>query len=90
MPLLDGSRRSWRKDFLIEHAGARVPPYCGVHTSRWVYVKYGTGEEELYDLRTDPYELQNEANRPTFAPLLALMRSRLASLCDPPPPGVTP
>jgi N-acetylglucosamine-6-sulfatase len=31
-----------------------------LRTSDYLYVEYKTGEHELYDLRKDPYELQNE------------------------------
>jgi arylsulfatase A-like enzyme len=45
------------------------PPlnYQGVRTDRYLYAQYGTGEKELYDLRTDPFELQNQAGNPVFA-----------------------
>ena len=35
------------------------PPYRGVVGARWRYVRYSTGEQELYDMATDPYELRN-------------------------------
>ncbi len=31
-----------------------------VRTENYLYVEYKTGEHELYDLRKDPYELDNE------------------------------
>ena len=48
-----------------------IPDYHGIRTQRYMYVEYATGERELYDLRRDPYELQNIVN--TAAP--ALVRS---------------
>lgn len=52
---------SWRKSFLFEHFNKprSIPSYCGFRDARWKYVQYGTGEEEIYDLRADPYELSN-------------------------------
>jgi len=37
------------------------PNYVGLRTADYTYVEYATGEIELYDLRADPYELQNIA-----------------------------
>jgi len=63
------------------------PSFCAWRTRRWLYVRYATGEEELYNYPTDPYELHNLAHRPAYrtrvARFLALDRSR----CFPTPPG---
>jgi hypothetical protein len=64
-----------------------VPTYCGVHSERYVYVDYVTGDEELYDLATDPYEMQNVVGSAAYAEVLIAMRERLKELCDPRPPG---
>jgi N-acetylglucosamine-6-sulfatase len=87
---------AWRTDFLIEHLSdglqvddspINVPTYCAVRSEGFVYVVYETGEEELYDLTLDPFELQNVATDPGYASVLQTMRDRNAVLCDPPPPG---
>ncbi|MFL5736570.1 MAG: sulfatase-like hydrolase/transferase [Actinomycetota bacterium] len=93
MPLLDGSASSWRSDFLVEHMDPRVvqvPAYCAVRNSDEIYIKYQDGFEELYDLRTDPYELTNVANDPLYELDKAALYQRLLELCQPPPPGYTP
>lgn len=41
------------------HAG--IPDFTGIRTGDELYVEYGTGERELYDLVRDPLELQNLA-----------------------------
>lgn len=90
LPLLRGEPvPDWREDFLVEHlAGTNpVPTYCAVRSTEWAYVRYTTGEEELYDLTADPSELENLATDPGAAGTLARMRARLETLCDPPPPG---
>jgi N-acetylglucosamine-6-sulfatase len=47
-------------------------PYMGVRTQRYTYVVYTeTSEDELYDRRTDPYELQNVAQNPAYAGIKA-------------------
>ena len=93
LPLLAGNASGWRTDFLIEHANATkvvVPPYCAVRNTNWIYVEYSTGEQELYDLVNDPYELQNLAGDPAYSSTQASMHARMLQLCKPPPPGFTP
>lgn len=94
LPLLRSTTAPWRARFLVEHldgpGGPPVPTYCAVRSRSYSYVKYETGEEELYDMRADPYQLRNRAGDPAFAPKLRTMRERLKALCDPPPPGFTP
>ncbi len=92
LPLLSGTATSWRTDFLLEHWEPNngrtlgyVPPYCGVHTEDAVYVEYQDGEQELYDLTNDPYELQNQANNPAYSGEVAQMHARMVQLCNPPP-----
>jgi arylsulfatase A-like enzyme len=64
--LLANDPTSWRKDFLLEfERTVLVPaPYFGVRTRRWKYVftpaRFRVLQfEELYDLKTDPFELDN-------------------------------
>ncbi len=38
------------------------PPYLGLRTEQYLYVEYASGERELYDMRADPYQLQNLAS----------------------------
>ena len=88
LAVLDGDP-VWRSDFLVEHLeGANpVPTYCAVRSERWMYVRYTTGEEELYDLHADPYELRNLATDPGDRTVLERGRARLRELCSPVPPG---
>jgi arylsulfatase A-like enzyme len=91
--LFDEARRPpWRNDFLLEHmekSAGGVPTYCGVHTGDRVFVRYVTGEEELYDLARDPAQLENLAGDERYAPIRREMLRRLRELCDPAPPGLT-
>ncbi len=72
-----------RTDFPIESYASRwpasgeLPPFCGVRTTDWLYVRYVTGEQELYDERNDPFELHNLANDPSSASALADMIARM-------------
>jgi N-acetylglucosamine-6-sulfatase len=56
---------SWRTAFLEEswrEGGTTVPAptHKGVHTQEHMFIEYDTGEHELYDLSTDPYQLQSK------------------------------
>jgi arylsulfatase A-like enzyme len=43
-------------------------PYKGVRTDRYTYVVYTeTGDEELYDRRTDPAQMKSVADDPAYA-----------------------
>jgi arylsulfatase A-like enzyme len=53
-------------------AGGNPPSYTAVRTAEELYVEYKDGEREFYDLRTDPYELNNT--------IAALPPARLAQL----------
>jgi arylsulfatase A-like enzyme len=58
-----------------------TPPlnYQGVRTDRYVYAVYGTGEQELYDLRSDPFQLQNQSGNPVYAPAQSALQGLLSS-----------
>jgi arylsulfatase A-like enzyme len=51
-----------------------IPEYFGVRTAHILYVEYVTGERELYDVATDPYELHNLAGQASKATLDAWHR----------------
>ena len=53
---------NWRKDFLVEVyrvPGAPAPLNKVLRTRHEVYVEHADGFRELYDLRTDPHQLDN-------------------------------
>ena len=60
------------------------PPlnYLGVRTDRYLYADYGTGERELYDLRNDPFELQNSIANPAYSRVTASLQRLLGGLAD--------
>jgi N-acetylglucosamine-6-sulfatase len=93
LPLLRGGPVSpaWRTWFLLEHwdhsPPALAPTYCGIRSTRYLYVRYGTGEQELYDQSKDPYDLHNVAGSPAYAGALAQNTAWLMQACRPPPPG---
>ena len=40
-----------------------IPPFRGIRLQTLSYVEYVTGEKELYDVKADPYELNNLAKK---------------------------
>ena len=66
-----------------------VPSYFGVVTRRYKFVRYRTGERELYDLANDPFELENHAGDPAWGSTLSRMAGYLARLTSPPPVDTT-
>jgi arylsulfatase A-like enzyme len=82
-----------RKGFPLEGKDWRhtprlvVPAFCGYRTPRFVYARYATGDEELYDYRRDPYELENAARR--LPRIRAYLDGRARATCSPLPPGFT-
>ncbi len=96
LPLLanQGLKTPWRTQFLLEHYDGNppslAPTFCGIRSIRYMYVRYSGGYQELYDLKTDPYELTNVATDPAEAAVVAHMRALLARECQPPPPGYDP
>ena len=58
-PVTNGRKRLW----------------SGIRVGSWTYMRYRKGGEELFDTRSDPYQLRNLAPRPAYADQLAEMRS---------------
>ena len=87
VPLLHGESPPWPSLALVEHHGPATDPadpdhqslasgnppsYDAIRSADWIYVHYVDGEREYYDLRTDPFEMDNLAG--------SLSRARLAQL----------
>jgi N-acetylglucosamine-6-sulfatase len=52
----------------------------GIRRGPWSYNIYSDGEDELYDLDSDPYQLTNVADKPGLASLKASLAADLARL----------
>ena len=52
----------WEYPAIITHGRGNH----AVRTENWRYIRYETGEEELYDHRLDPNEWKNLANNPGY------------------------
>lgn len=67
--------------------GFKRPAYCGYRSRNYLFVRYATGEEELYDYSRDPYELKNVAADPVYGAVRNSLLSQSRRACSPTPPG---
>ena len=59
---------------------AVVLNYTGFVAGKWKYIRYSYGDEELYDLETDPGENRNRIYGPRMAPVLDWAREVSSAL----------
>ncbi len=80
LPLIKGQAVNWQNGVLIHWSGGNQggeeigelasPEFWGVRTERYMYAEYpATKEKEMYDLETDPYELNNLLSTSNLASL---------------------
>ena len=72
---------NWRSAFVEEGATASErPAFSAVRTREHMYAEYDSGERELYNLTSDPYELTSLDANPAYDGLESSLASRLSSL----------
>ncbi len=91
-PLAKGQRGKWRTAFMCEYFSENAMPwligmsYKAIRTTRHKYIHWtqksldGVACDELYDLKTDPFEMTNLVGKRGSAPLVARLRKQLAAL----------
>jgi hypothetical protein len=72
-PLFEG-RDDFREQVPIQGWPSERPVWAGVLSGRWKYVVHGDGQEELYDLDEDPYELRSRHADPDLTAVKADLR----------------
>ncbi|MFN2383263.1 MAG: sulfatase [Gemmatimonadota bacterium] len=82
-----GGPAGWRDALLLEawpdegghdpDAPDRSPAWAAVRTDRHVYIETVGDRSELYDLTADPFQLENLAEDPDQASVVAALRARL-------------
>ena len=76
-----GKSPSRREELLIEHLWEfePIPPSEAIRTEKWKFMRYRNIEakEELYDLKSDPEELNNLANHPEHTDVVKEMQGKL-------------
>ena len=87
LPLAEGKQGSqWRKDWLYEYyeypGFENVRPCRGVRTERYKFIHFFTEpqEFELYDLKSDPDEMNNLYGKPGLEELTKQLEQRLQAL----------
>ena len=89
LPLFNKKNESkdWRNSFLMEYYSDAVWPravnlgYKGIRTERYKYIQYTDlqGMDEFYDLKEDPYELNNSINDVRYDNIINEMKKNLHS-----------
>jgi N-acetylglucosamine-6-sulfatase len=89
LPLLQGTPEGWRQSILVEFYTNEQPfphlldlDYRAIRTARYKYVHWikHPGDDELYDLQSDPLERRNRASDPGLASVKASLRTELGTL----------
>lgn len=76
VPLLSNPNSNW------EHVATThldSPGSFGISAKNWRYIKYANGGEELYNIKTDPYEWRNLATEDLHQSTLKQLRSRASA-----------
>jgi N-acetylglucosamine-6-sulfatase len=88
LPLLSNSVDGWRTaslaEFFPEKVNPRVPAWQAVRSDRWKYIHYPRleGMDELYDLSSDPGEIDNRVADPAAQGSLRELQRALKSLLE--------
>ena len=87
LTLFTRPHQPWRQSFLIQRRELETHEMTGparfdaIRTTDRLFVEYGDGDHELYDIRSDPYQLESRAGR--AEPLISeLLSARLAELLN--------
>ena len=89
LPVLSDPNTKGREDWYFHHdvrsakKGKPLPRSEGVRTESWKYIHYidtDPAEEELFDLKADPKEINNLVGKPVHAAMLHQLRDRCAEL----------
>ncbi|MDP8923924.1 MAG: sulfatase [Chloroflexota bacterium] len=82
LPLVHGRAGEWRGGIVLEQWASEVSDraFTALRTETMKYVAHETGEEEMYDLAADPYELENLAGSPAHADQKRGLAERLRAL----------
>jgi len=84
IPVIMNTAASWTGEVFIEVHTNPGRTFDGIRVPGWTYAEYVNGDKELYDLNTDPYQLQNKANHPAYQAIQSELAQRMRNLKLPP------
>ncbi len=93
LPLLNDPSVYWDEGVLLEKFPERRAEFqfTGVRVAGWTYVAFHNGEEEMYNMSADPYQLTNLAYMPEYGEMKHLLISKMSALIQREPrPTATP
>ncbi|MBT3668180.1 MAG: sulfatase, partial [Opitutae bacterium] len=73
VPLLENPNASWGHVSLTH---LQEPGSYGLSEENWRYIRYANGEEELYNIKKDPFEWDNLVSFPKYAEHLERLRKK--------------
>lgn len=76
VPLFRNPSSSWGRNGLTFYGEG----FTGVLSQRYRYIRYPDGTDELYDHKSDPYELKNISNEPSMAAVKKEMNRSVPSI----------
>jgi N-acetylglucosamine-6-sulfatase len=87
LPAIKGADSSWRTGVYLT-GRIREPKvssdkdayFDGIRTPRYTYVEHKNGQKEFYDLKVDPYELDNKTAAGSYAEVRADLAAKLKIL----------
>jgi arylsulfatase A-like enzyme len=83
VPLTHALRKKGKdRDILLEVFSRKADQFRGVRSKKWAYAEREGDVAELYDLRQDPFQLDNLAKDSSYRKVRAKLASRLRELED--------
>lgn len=83
LPLMENPDIPWRNELFFE----KYSPsswinglWTGLRRDNWKYVVYWNGDDELYDLAADPFELESKVSEPAYQSIRATLAARVEEL----------
>ena len=83
VPLLQEPNAAWRNELFFEKTVSGNYDnaiWAALRRGEWKYVRYWTGEEEFYNLLSDPYELESRHNDASVSSIKATLAARTTEL----------